>query len=284
VAVPLTAAAAADDRELEQLELELLLEAIHRRYGYDFRGYARASLRRRLWRRADLEGLRTLSALQERILHDPHVMERLLADLSINVTAMFRDPACHAALRDAVFPLLRTHPFVRIWVAGCSTGEEVVSLAIGLREAGLLERARIYATDIDNEVLARARRGAFPLDKLRDYTENYHAAGGREDFSRYYTVAGDEAVFDPTLMRDAVFAQHNLASDRSFNEFHVIVCRNVLIYFGRELQDRVLELFDESLIRRGVLVLGHKETLGGTSVEDRYDVLVAPERIYRRRT
>jgi chemotaxis protein methyltransferase CheR len=284
VALPLSHAAADYERELERLELELLLEAIHRRYGYDFRGYAQASLRRRLWRRADLEGLRSLSGLQELILHDVHCMERLLADLSINVTAMFRDPSAHAALRDQVLPLLRTHPFIRVWIAGCSTGEEVVTLAICLHEAGMLDRSRIYATDMDEEVLARARQGSFPLDRLRDYTTNYHQSGGTADFSSYYTVRGDRAVFDPELLRDAVFAQHNLATDRSFNEFHLIVCRNVLIYFGRGLQDRVLTLFDESLIRRGVLVLGGKETLTGTAVEDRYEPLVEPERIYRRRT
>ena len=273
-----------DQQELERLELELLLEAVHRRYGYDFRGYAKASLRRRLWRRADLEGLRSLSGLQERVLHDPECMQRLLADLSINVTAMFRDPEFHAALRDHVFPDLRTHPFVRIWVAGCSTGEEVVSLAIGLREAGLLDRTRVYATDMDADVLRRARTGTFPIEKLQDYTRNYLAAGGREDFSRYYAVEGDTVVFDPSLLRDAVFAQHNLATDRSFNEFHLIVCRNVLIYFARELQDRVLTLFDESLTRRGTLALGRKETLRGTVIDDRYEDRVEPERIYRRRS
>jgi chemotaxis protein methyltransferase CheR len=272
------------DAELERVELELLLEGIHQRCGYDFRGYARASLRRRLWRRADLEGLRTLSALQERVLHDPRAMERLLGDLSINVTEMFRDPACHAALRDAVLPLLRTHPFIRIWVAGCSTGEEVVSIAIMLREQGLLDRALIYATDIDTEVLAQARTGSFPLDRIQAYTRNYMAAGGGESFSSYYTVHGSQAVFDPALLEDVVFAQHNLATDRSFNEFHLVVCRNVLIYFGRELQDRVLELFDESLARRGVLALGRKETLRGPAIEDRYDAIVEAERIYRRRT
>jgi chemotaxis protein methyltransferase CheR len=283
VAVPLTDNGD-EDRELERLELELLLEAIHQRYGYDFRGYARASLRRRLWRRADLEGLRSLSGLQERVLHDPLCMERLLADLSINVTAMFRDPGFHAALRDVVFPLLRTNPFIRIWVAGCSTGEEVVSLAIFLREADLLERALIYATDMDTAVLARARSGSFGIDKLRDYTRNYLEAGGREAFSTYYTVSGDQVVFDPALLTDAVFAQHNLATDRSFNEFDLIICRNVLIYFGRTLQDRVLTLFDESLTRRGVLALGRKETLGGTGLEERFEALVPLEKIYRRRT
>jgi chemotaxis protein methyltransferase CheR len=283
VAVSLGRSQPDPERELELLELELLLEAIHRRYGYDFRGYAQASLRRRLWRRADLEGLRSLSGLQERILHDPRCMERLLADLSINVTAMFRDPSCHAALRERVLPQLRTHPFIRVWVAGCSTGEEVVTLAIILHESGLLERSRIYATDIDADVLSRARQGAFPLDRLRDYTANYHEAGGEADFSSYYTVRSDRAVFDPMLLRDVVFAQHNLATDRSFNEFHLVVCRNVLIYFGRALQDRVLTLFDESVVRRGVLVLGRKETLRGTAVEERYEPLCEAERIYRRR-
>jgi chemotaxis protein methyltransferase CheR len=271
-----------DDRELERLELDLLLEAIHQRYGYDFRGYARASLRRRLWRRADLEGLRSLSGLQERILHDPLCMERLLADLSVNVTEMFRDPGCHAALRDDVLPLLRTHPFIRVWVAGCSTGEEVISIAITLHEQDLLERTLIYATDMDAEVLARARTGSFALDRLQHYTRNYHEAGGGEAFSSYYTVSGDRAIFDRRLLRDVVFAQHNLATDRSFNEFHLVVCRNVLIYFGRELQDRVLQLFDESLSRRGVLALGRKETIRGTVLDGRYEDLVEAERIYRK--
>jgi len=283
VAVPL-----ADDHdseaELEHIELDLLLEAIHRRYGYDFRGYARASLRRRLWRRADLEGLRSLSGLQELILYDPHSMERLLGDLSINVTEMFRDPGFHGALRDRVLPLIRTHPFIRIWVAGCSTGEEVMSIAIMLREQELLGRALIYATDIDAEVLAQARTGTFALDRIQGYTRNYQATGGTSAFSSYYTVTGGRAVFDPGLLSDVVFAQHNLASDRSFNEFHLVVCRNVLIYFGRELQDRVLTLFDESLARRGVLALGRKETLRGTAIEDRYEALIEAERIYRRRT
>jgi chemotaxis protein methyltransferase CheR len=282
VALPV-GAARDGDVELERLELDLLLEAIHQRYGHDFRGYARASLRRRLWRRTDLEGLRTLSGLQERVLHDPLVMERLLGDLSINVTEMFRDPGCHAALRADVLPLLRTHPFIRIWIAGCSTGEEVTSIAIMLREEGLLERSLIYATDIDAGVLALARSGSFPIERIQDYTRNYLTAGGEQSFSSYYTVDGNRAVFDPALLEDVVFAQHNLATDGSFNEFHLVVCRNVLIYFGRELQDRVLGLFDASLARRGMLALGRKETLRGTAIEDRYEPLVDAERIYRRR-
>jgi chemotaxis protein methyltransferase CheR len=267
--------------DVEELELDLLLEAIHRRYHYDFRGYARASLRRRMWRRVALEGAWSLSGLQERLLHDPAVMDRLLGDLSINVTEMFRDPSFHAALRERVVPLLRTFPFVRAWVAGCSSGEEVVSLAIGLREAGVLDRTRIYATDIDAEVLERAREGAFPLDKLQSYTRNYQAAGGTEAFSTYYAVRGARAVFDPELLRGVVFAQHNLATDGSFNEFQLILCRNVMIYFGRELQDRVLGLFVDSLARFGVLGLGRKESLGGTAVEERFDVLDGEEKLFR---
>jgi len=283
VALPLTIPDS-DGRELEDLELGLLTEAIHQRYGYDFRGYARASLRRRFWRRVHLEGLLSLSGLQERVLHDPACMERLLGDLSINVTEMFRDPSSHKALRDAVFPQLRTHPFVRIWVAGCATGEEVVSVVIALKELGLADRARIYATDMDSAVLAKAKQASFPLDKLQVYTRNYHDAGGTEDFSSYYTVAGDRAVFDQELIGDVVWAQHNLATDRSFNEFHLILCRNVLIYFGRDLQQHVLSLLDESLTRRGVLALGRKETLRGTRLEDRYEPLVEAERIFRRRS
>ena len=267
--------------DVEELELDLLLEAIHRRYAYDFRGYARASLRRRMWHRAVLERVDTLSALQDRLLHDPAVMDRLLSDLSINVTEMFRDPGFHAALRERVFPLLRTYPFVRAWVAGCSTGEEVVSLAIGLRESGLLDRARIYATDIDADVLERARAGAFPLDRVQAYTQNYLRAGGQEAFSSYYTVRGGRAIFDPALLQRVVFAQHNLATDGSFNEFQLVLCRNVMIYFGRQLQDRVLGLFAESLGRFGILGLGRKESLAGTAVEDRFEVLDTREKLYR---
>ena len=266
----------------ERIEVDLLLEAVYRRYHYDFRGYARASLRRRLWRRAHEERVRTLSGLQEKVLHDPLVMERLLRDLSINVTEMFRDPAFFRAVREKVVPILRTYPYVRVWNAGCSTGEETFSLAIVLEEAGLLDRTRIYATDMNDDVLQRARNGRFPLDKMRRYTENYHRAGGEGDFSRFFSVEGDRAIFRSDLMENAVFAQHNLAQDSSFNEFQLVVCRNVLIYFGRPLQERVHELFIESLARFGVLALGHKESVIA-SHEDRYEVLDPMEKLYRRK-
>ena len=270
------------DDDPERIEVDLLLEAVYRRYSYDFRGYARASLRRRLWRRAHDERVRTLSGLQERVLHDPIVMERLLRDLSINVTEMFRDPAFFRALREKVVPILRTYPYVRVWNAGCSTGEETFSLAIVLEEAGLLDRTRIYATDMNDDVLLRAQAGRFPLDKMKRYTENYQRAGGTGDFSRFYSVQGDQAVFSKSLMEGAVFAQHNLAQDSSFNEFQLVVCRNVLIYFGRPLQERVHDLFLESLARFGVLALGHKESVVA-SHEDRYEILDATEKLYRRK-
>lgn len=272
------------DDARERLEIDLLLEAIQRSYGYDFRGYALASLRRRLWHRVYGEGLQTLSGLQERVLHDPSCMDRLLRDLSINVTEMFRDPSFYRALRERVFPLLRTHPFIRIWNAGCSTGEEIYSLAIALREEGLLERARIYATDIDEAALGRARSGAFALDRMQRYTENYLRAGGSEAFSSYYSADDGVARFDPALAAGTVFAQHNLVTDGSFNEFQLIVCRNVLIYFGPALQEEVLGLFGQSMSRFGILALGRKESIRQSRHAHEYEPLVEDERIFRRRS
>ena len=266
----------------ERIEVDLLLEGVYRRYSYDFRGYARASLRRRLWRRAHEEGVPTLSQLQDRVLHDPAVMERLLRDLSINVTEMFRDPGFFRVLREKVVPILRTYPYARIWNAGCSTGEETYSLAIVLAEAGLLDRVRIYATDMNDDVLARAREGTFEIDKMARYDENYRRAGGAGDLSRYFTSRNGRATFARSLIDGTVFAQHNLAQDAAFNEFHLIVCRNVMIYFARPLQERVHDLFLASLVRFGVLALGHKESIAG-AFEDRYDVLDGPEKLYRRK-
>jgi chemotaxis protein methyltransferase CheR len=268
--------------ETEQLELQLLLEGIFRQYGFDFREYAPSSLKRRVWRRVQAEGLSTIAGLLERVLHDPAVMERLLLDLSINVTSMFRDPTFYASLRERVAPLLRTYPFTRVWVAGCSTGEEVYSLAILLREEGLYERARIYATDINEAVLERARGGVFPLDKMKEYTENYIRAGGQRSFSEYYLAKYQGALFDRELTANVVWAPHNLVQDRSFNTFNLILCRNVMIYFDRDLQTRVHELFYDSLERLGILALGHKESIHFTGLEDRYEELDAAEKLYRK--
>jgi chemotaxis protein methyltransferase CheR len=273
---------AAQRDDVDEIELALLLEGVYRRYGFDFREYAPASLRRRVWRRVHAEGLSTISALQDKLLHDSACMERLLLDLSINVTAMYRDPAFYVTFREKVVPLLRTYPFTRIWVAGCSTGEEVYSLAILLAEEGVYERTRIYATDINESVLDRARAGVFPLDKMREYTENYIKAGGQRAFSEYYLAKYDGAQFQRSLVENVVFAQHNLVSDRSFNEFNVVVCRNVMIYFDRALQDRVHRLFYESLTMFGVLALGAKESIKFSPFEDRFEDLDANERLYKK--
>jgi chemotaxis protein methyltransferase CheR len=267
---------------VDEIELALLLEGVYRRYGFDFREYAPASLRRRVWRRVQAEGLSTISALQDKLLHDPACMERLLLDLSINVTAMFRDPTFYLTFREQLVPLLRTYPFARIWVAGCSTGEEVYSLAILLQEEGVHERTRIYATDINESVLDRAQSGVFPLGKMREYTQNYIKAGGTRAFSEYYLAKYDGAQFQRSLVDNVVFAQHNLVSDRSFNEFNVIICRNVMIYFDRALQDRVHRLFYESLMMFGVLVLGAKESIRFSPYDDCYEELDATERVYKK--
>lgn len=268
--------------DLENLEIDLLLEGIYQQYGFDFRDYARGSIKRRLWRRAYAEGLESISGLQERVLHDPNSMNRLLEDLSINVTSMFRDPEFYLAIRQKVVPLLRTYPFIRIWNAGCSTGEETYSLAILLREEGLSDKTKIYATDINDTVLDLAKRGVFPLDKMRDYTENYIAAGGRTAFSEYYTANGLGARFDESLTENIIFAQHNLVSDRSFNEFQMILCRNVMIYFDRSLQERVHGLFYSSLGMSGVLALGRKETIKFTRHASAYEEIDLNEKLYKR--
>jgi chemotaxis protein methyltransferase CheR len=268
--------------ELERTEIALLLEGVYRQYGYDFRDYAFSSLRRRLWKQIHHERLETVSALQERVLHDPEAMERLLLNLSVNVTAMFRDPTFYRTFREEVVPILRTYPFLRIWHAGCSTGEEVYSMAILLWEEGLYERTRIYATDINHSVLNVARAGIFPIEKMQEYTQNYLQAGGQAAFSEYYTAAYNGALFSPALRERVVFAQHNLVSDRSFSEFNAIICRNVMIYFDRSLQHRVHQLFYESLPIYGLLALGSKESLRFSPHESAYEPVDVREKIYRK--
>jgi len=271
-----------EELDLEQLEIELLLEGVYRRYGFDFRDYAPASLRRRVRRRMDGEQVETVSALQALLLHDPAVMGRLLLDLSVNVTAMFRDAGFFLAFRRLVVPALRTYPFSRLWVAGCSTGEEVYSLAILLAEEGLADRVRIYATDINETVIEQARRGVFPIEKMQEYTQNYIRAGGTQSFSEYYVARYDGARFAPELVDGVVWAQHNLASDAAFNEFNVITCRNVMIYFAQPLQEHVHRLFYESLAIFGVLALGQKETIRFSPHEQAFEELDPDERLYKK--
>jgi chemotaxis protein methyltransferase CheR len=270
------------EEEREKIEVEMLLEAVYRYYGFDFRNYAFPSIKRRLLHRIHAEGLKTITSLQEKVLHDPASMERLLADLSINVTAMFRDPNFFLSFRKNVIPILRTYPFIRIWHAGCSTGEEVYSMAILLHEEGLYERTRIYATDMNENVLQVAKGGIFQLDKMKDYTKNYLQAGGTKSFSEYYTAIYNAAKFQPFLKKNIIFAQHNLVTDQSFNEFNVILCRNVMIYFDRKLQEHVHDLFYESLSMFGVLGLGNKESMRFMKHSVNYEEIDAQEKIYRK--
>jgi chemotaxis protein methyltransferase CheR len=268
--------------ERESREVKELLESVYADYGYDFRNYAAASIRRRILRRVEAESLPSVAALHERVLTDRTCMERLIVALTVHVTAMFRDPTFYISFRERVVPLLRTYPFLRIWIAGCSTGEEVYSMAILLEEEGLYERCRIYATDLSDGALRKAREGIFPLGSLKEYSDNYLRAGGRRSLSEHYTAMYDNAIFRQSLQRNMVFAQHNLVTDGSFNEFHVILCRNVMIYFNKTLQDRVHELIYQSLVRLGVLGVGLKESLRFTPREDAYVELDRQQRLYRR--
>jgi len=267
---------------LEEIELQLLLEGVFRHYGFDFRNYAMSSLRRRVRHFMRDEDIGTISLLQDRLLHDRAWMDRFLYGLSVNVSAMFRDPPFYRTFRKEVIPLLRTYPFIRIWLAGVSMGEEVYSLAILLREEGLYDRCRIYATDINDAVLKKAKEGIYQLDLMQTYTNNYIRAGGTRSFSDYYTAAYDRVILKSSLLDNVVFAQHNLASDASFNEFHVILCRNVMIYFNSQLQSQVHHLLHDSLVMFGILGLGSKETMKFSPYEYAYQQIDDTSRLYRR--
>jgi len=266
------------------IEVRLLMEAIYLKYSYDFRNYTGASQKRRVLYALDQLKLPSISALQDKVLREPGTFALLLQFLTIPVSEMFRDPAYFLALRRQVVPHLLTYPSLKIWVAGCSTGEEVFSLAILLREEGLLERTLIYATDINPASLEKARKGIFPIDSIKGYTANYQRAGGRRSFSDYYTAAYDAGRFDPSLCAGVIFADHSLSTDSVFAETHLVSCRNVLIYFNRELQDRALGLFHESLCHRGFLGLGAKESIDFSGYAGAFEVLSRSERIYRKGT
>jgi chemotaxis protein methyltransferase CheR len=267
---------------LEPLEVDLLLEGVARRYGADLRGYARGPLGRRVRALAAAEGVGTISAYQERVLRDGPTLGRLLAALAENEGGMFRDPGFFLQLRRQIVPLLRTYPFVRIWLAGCATGEEVYSTAILLSEEGLTSRVRIYATDMAESVLSRARAGVYAAASLPTFEARYLKAGGRRTLREYLTLNGDQMVVAPGLRANVVFGQHSLATDRSFNEFNLVLCRNVLIQFGPVLARRVHDLFFESLCRLGVLALGPRESLRGSGHEGDYEPLDLEHRLFRR--
>ena len=272
-----------DNNHTINIEIELILQAIFNKYGYDFRNYSKAHVKRRLINRLNTSDLRSISDMQHKVLHEPDFFEVILRDLSINVTEMFRDPGFYLALRKEVIPILKTYPFFKVWHAGCSTGEEVYSFAVLLMEEGIYNRAQIYATDFNRDVLDIAKKGIYPIDRIKEYTANYQAAGGTQSFSDYYMANYDSVIYDQSLKKNLVFAEHNLVTDSVFAEVNLIICRNVLIYFNKDLQNRVINLFDDSLINGGFLGLGSKETLQFTTKANSFDTVNSSEKIYKKR-
>ncbi|MBU8919751.1 protein-glutamate O-methyltransferase CheR [Bacillus sp. FJAT-29953] len=271
-----------DKGEIEKIEINLLLEGIYRLYGFDFRNYSAAFVKRRIEHRIRTEKLEGISDLQQKIFYDPLMMRRLFYDFSINVTEMFRDPSFFLAFRTKVVPILRNFSSIRIWHVGCATGEEVLSMAILLHEEGLYEKTKLYATDMSEAALVQARKAMMPLNKMKNHTKNYLEAGGTSAFSEYYVARETSAAFHPFLTENVVYAQHNLATDQSFNEFHVIICRNVMIYFNKCLQNRVLHLLHESLSASGFLGLGSKEGIRFTEIANYYEEVDSDEKLYRK--
>ncbi len=269
--------------ETESIEMHLLMEAIFQKYHYDFRDYSEASLKRRLVQARERFGCASFSALQERVLHEPKMLPQMLGFLTVQVSEMFRDPSFFRALREQVVPHLRTYPSLKVWVAGCSAGEELYSLAILFREEGLEERTIFYATDINTDALKKAEAGVYDLDRIPLFTANHQAAGGKSSLSNYYTAAYGGAAFDKTLRKRAVFSDHSLVSDAVFAEVHLVCCRNVMIYFNRDLQDRAIGLFKDSLVRKGFLGLGSKESLHFSSHASEFTEFARNERIYQKR-
>ncbi|WP_338552986.1 protein-glutamate O-methyltransferase CheR [Paenibacillus sp. KS-LC4] len=272
------------NQEVENVELELFLEGIYRYYGFDFRHYIRSSLMRRIQNRLRIEGIPTITRLLEQVLRDKDMLDKVLHDFSIRVTEMFRDPGFFRALRQEVIPYLRGLPEIRIWHAGCATGEEVYSMAILLKEEGLTQHSKIYATDMSESAIEKCRRGAYPLKQMQIYTKNYMEAGGISAFSEYYQTDHQYAYFLPELRDNIMFAQHNLVTDGSFNEFHLILCRNVMIYFDTTLQLQVHKLFYSSLAVEGFLGLGNKESIVQLDKHFKYVEFNPNERIYRKPT
>lgn len=265
------------------IEIDLILQAIFQKYGYDFRNYSKAHVKRRLLNRISTSNLQSISELQHKVLHDQEYFEILLRDLSINVTEMFRDPGFYLAMRKEVLPILKTYPFFKVWHAGCSTGEEVYSFAVLLKEEGIYDRAQIYATDFNRDVLEIAKKGIYPIDRIKEFTANYQAGGGTQSFSDYYMANYNSVIYDQSLKKNLVFAEHNLVTDSVFAEANLIICRNVLIYFNKELQNRVVTLFNDSLINGGFLGLGSKETLQFTNQAKNFDIINSDEKIYKKR-
>ena len=271
-----------EDTKYFEQEVEGLILDIKSSYGYDFSGYSRASIYRRIKRFLTNKNLNSLEELKKAVFNDSFYFESFLQEITVNVTEMFRDPAFFLSLRKNVLPILSTYPHIKIWDAGCSTGEELFSLAILLQEEGLLDRTRIYATDINQKVLKQAKEGIFPATQLPANLAGYQASGGKKEFSSYYISNYGSLKFNSSLIKNVIFYPHNLATDSSFNEFHLILCRNVLIYFTKELQERVFHLFNESLVRLGYLALGKKETLSMSEINKSFNFVDKENRIYRK--
>ena len=266
----------------EDIEIRLLLEAIFLKYHYDFRGYAMTSVKRRIRRAQERFACDSVSQLQDKILHEPEILPDLLGYLTVQVSEFFRDPAYFRTIRERVLPHLRTYPSLKVWIAGCSTGEELYSFAILFREEGLEDRTIFYATDINPESLRQARAGVYPLNRMQLFTQNHQKSGGKSSLSDFYTAAYDNVRFDPTLRDRAVFSDHSLVTDQVFAEVHLISCRNVMIYFDRTLQDRALGLFKDALVRKGFLGLGAKESLQFSKHAGAFEDFVREEKLYQK--
>ncbi|MDI6033478.1 protein-glutamate O-methyltransferase CheR [Flavobacterium sp. LB2P84] len=270
-------------KDTSDLEISLLLEAIYRKYGYDFREYSQAHIRRRIMNRMSVSRFEDVSQMQSKVLNDETFASELLQDLSITVTEMFRDPVFYRSLRENVIPVLKTYPFIKIWHAGCATGEEAYSMAILLQEEGLYDRTTIYATDFNQMALNRAKDGIFSNKMIKEYTANYQLSGGKESFSCYYTSNYDNVIMNQSLKKNIVWANHNLVTDSVFAEVNLILCRNVLIYFDKNLQNKVQTLFYNSLINGGVLCLGSKESLRFSDLYEQYIELDTKQRIFKKK-
>lgn len=270
-------------KDTTELEISLLLEAIYQKYHYDFRQYSEAHIWRRIMNRMAMSGLEDVSQMQSKVLSDETFASKLLQDLSITVTEMFRDPNFYKSLREKVIPLLRTYPFIKIWHAGCATGEEAYSMSIIMKEEGLYDRVTIYATDFNQQALNKAKEGIFSNSMIKEYTTNYQLSGGKESFSNYYTADYDNVIMNQSLKKNIVWANHNLVTDSVFAEVHLILCRNVLIYFDKNLQNKVQALFYNSLINGGVLCLGSKESLRFTDLHGEYTDLDSKQRIFKKK-
>jgi chemotaxis protein methyltransferase CheR len=263
-------------------EIENFLNDVFEKYGYDFTSYSKASMKRRVVRLLNLDKFSSFSSFSDKVILDERYITRFVQELTVNVTEMFRDPGFYRILREKVLPVLATHPFIRIWHAGCSSGEEVYSMAILLKEFNLMHKSLLYATDINPTILEKVTKGIYPISAMKQYSENYIQSGGTEDFSSYYTAKYDLAKFDDSLKSKIIVSTHNLVSDRSFNEFQLIICRNVLIYFDKNLQDQVLQLFDSSLDKLGFLALGSKESIKFSGLSNKYEQDDNNQKIWRK--